>query len=176
MTVFKENHPFSSLSRQIDYFLWTSVILSCAVTSVALMNMGRLSLFIVPILFMITLTFTFTLLVLTSRDRKKSPEELKGTLAPTSSKVCIAICWILIALWSLSAFIIVIISLVMMKEFEVWERLAGYVELPLVVAEIFLLVVIVLKCKLQRRRTIIEPAKVDWVSTGINAPTQTGRA
>jgi len=167
MTVI-ENHPFSKLARQIDQYLWASVILTSAVACVSLMNMGRLSLFMAPVMFIITLAHNFTLLGLASRDRKKPSNALANTLAPTSSKINIIACWLLAALWSVVVFIIIIASVLIMgmNEFEGWERLAGYIELPMVVAEIFLLVVIAMKCKTQRRRTMIEPEHVDWQHFG----------
>jgi len=167
MTVI-ENHPFSKLARQIDQYLWTSVILTSAVAAVSLMNMGRLSLFMVPCMFMITLAHNFTLLGLSSRDRKRSSDKLNNTLAPTSTKANIVICWVLAGFWSLTVVIIIIMSVLIlgMNEFEDWERLAGYIELPMVVAEIFLLVVIGKKCSTQRKNTIIQPAHVDWQHFG----------
>jgi len=168
MTVI-ENHPFSKLARQIDQYLWASVILTSAIAAVSLMNMGRLSLFMAPIMFLITLAHNFTLLGLSSRDRKKSTDKLNNTLAPTSSKANILICWILAGLWFITVLIIIITSVIIMgmkNQFEDWERLAGYIELPIVVAEIFLLVVIANKCKKQRKNTIIQPAHVDWQHFG----------
>jgi len=167
MTVI-ENHPFSKLARQIDQYLWTSVILTSAVAAVSLMNMGRLSLFVAPCMFMITLAHNFTLLGLASRDRKRSSDKLTNTLAPSSTKANIVICWILAGFWSLTVIIIIIMSVIIMgmNEFEDWERLAGYIELPLVVAEIFLLVVIAKKCSKQRKNTIIQPVPVDWQHYG----------
>jgi len=159
-----ENHPFSKLARQIDQYLWASVILTSAVAAVSLMNMGRLSMFVAPCMFMITLAHNFTLLGLASRDRKKPSDKLNNTLAPTSTKANIVICWVLVGFWSLTVVIIIIMSVIIMgmNEFEDWERLAGYIELPMVVAEIFLLVVIARKCLKQRKNTIILPEHVDW--------------
>jgi len=167
MTVI-ENHPFSKLARQIDQYLWTSVILTSAVAAVSLMNMGRLSLFIAPCMFMITLAHNFTLLGLSSRDRKKSSDKLNNTLVPTSTKANIVICWVLAGFWSLTVVVIIIMSVIIMgmNEFEDWERLAGYIELPLVMAEIFLLVVIARKCSKQRATSLIQPAHVDWQHFG----------
>jgi hypothetical protein len=163
-----ENHPFSKLARQIDQYLWASVILTSAVAAVSLMNMGRLSMFVAPCMFMITLAHNFTLLGLASQDRKKSSDKLNNTLAPTSTKANIVICWVLVGLWSLTVVIIIIVSVIIMgmNEFEDWERLAGYIELPMVVAEIFLLVVIARKCVKQRKTSIIQPENVDWQHFG----------
>jgi len=54
----------------------------------------------------------------------------------------------------------------MTNAMEGWERLAGYIELPMAVAEIFILVVIAMKCSKQRKDTIIQPAHVDWQHFG----------
>ncbi|PPQ69225.1 hypothetical protein CVT25_006942 [Psilocybe cyanescens] len=163
-----ENHPFSKLARQIDQYLWASVILSSAVAAVSLINMGRLSLFVGPIMFMFTLAHNFTLLGLASRDRRKPSAELAGTLAPTASKLNIILCWALAALWSVVVLMIIIMSVLIMSmnQFEGWERLAGYIELPMVVAEVCLLVVIAMKCRTQRRRSMIQPERVDWSHVG----------
>ncbi|KAF8972514.1 hypothetical protein BDZ97DRAFT_838191 [Flammula alnicola] len=170
MTVI-ENNPFSALSRQIDQFLWASVILVSGVAAIALINMGRLSLFMGPIMFLLTLAHNFTLIGLISRDRKKSADQLAGTLAPTASKANIIICWILAALWAVVVLLIIVVSVLIMgmDEFEGWERLAGYMELPLVVAEICLLVVLATKCAKQRRNTIVQPANVNWQQFGPGA-------
>jgi len=168
MTV-TENHPFSKLARQIDQYLWASVILTSAVAATSLINMGRLSLFMAPVMFMITLAHNFTLLGLASRDRKKPTDKLANTLAPTASKANIIICWVLAGLWCLTVLIIIIMSVIisgMRDAFEGWERLAGYIELPMVVAEICMLVVIATKCSKQRKSTIIQPAHVDWQHFG----------
>jgi len=158
MTV-AENHPFSALSRQIDQFLWSSVILASAVAAVSLINMGRLSLFMVPSMFLITLAQHLIILRLTSRNRKKPTDALAGTLAPTATKANIILLWILVVVWIIVVFVIIIVSVLIMSmnDYEGWERLAGYIEIPLVVAEIALLITLALKCRKQRRRTMGVP-------------------
>jgi len=162
----KENHPFSALTGQIEKLLWASIILSVAVAAVSLVNMGRLSLFIAPISFMCTLSHHSILLGLIHRDRKKDPDALKDTLAPTSYKWSIILLWILILLWVIAVLAVVFVSVSIMStnEYEVWERLAGYLEIPFEVAEVCVLVVLALKCRKQRRKTLTEPS-VDWQST-----------
>ncbi|KIM39070.1 hypothetical protein M413DRAFT_447424 [Hebeloma cylindrosporum] len=160
-----ENHPFSALSRQIDQFLWASILLASAVTAISLINMGRLSVFTAPSMFLITVAHHIIFLRLASRDRKKPTHALEGTLAPTASKANIILLWILIAFWVIVVMIIIIVSVLVMSsmnQYEGWERLAGYLEIPFVVAEIALLIVLALKCRKQRRRTIVIPANVDW--------------
>jgi len=166
--VHTENHPFSALSHQIEQLLWASVILASFIAAVSLVNMGRLSLFIAPCMFLITLAQNLSLIGLISRDRKKSATELVNTLAPTASRLAVISFWVLAAFWTLSVVVIIIVSVLIMAmdQFEGWERLAGYIELPLVVAEICLLVVLAAKCAKQRRNTIIQPAPVDWQHFG----------
>jgi len=173
MTV-TENHPFSALSRQIDQFLWSSVILVSAIATISLMNMGRLSLFIAPSMFLITLTHHLVILRLASRDRKKPSDALVGTLAPTARKANIILLWLLVVLWIVVVLVIIIVSVLVMSmnDYEGWERLAGYIELPLVVAEVALLIILALKCRKQRRRTVVVPASVDWQHFGPGATTQ----
>jgi len=166
--VHTENNPFSALTLQIEQFLWASVILASFIAAVSLVNMGRLSLFIAPCMFLITLAQNLSLIGLVSRDRKKSPAQLENTLAPTASRLAIISFWVLAAFWVLAVVVIVIVSVLIMAmdQFEGWERLAGYIELPLVVAEICLLVILATKCAKQRRNTIIQPAPVDWQHFG----------
>jgi uncharacterized membrane protein len=173
MTV-TENHPFSALSRQIDQFLWSSVILISAIAAVSLVNMGRLSLFVAPSMFLITLAHHLVILRLASRDRKKPTNALAGTLAPTASKANIIILWFLVALWIIVVCVIIIVSVLIMSmnQYEGWERLAGYLEIPLVVAEIALLITLALKCRKQRRRTVVAPVSVDWQHFRPGATTQ----
>jgi hypothetical protein len=173
MTVI-ENHPFSALSRKIDQFLWASILLASAATAVSLMNMGRVSLFMVPSMFLVTVVHHIVFLRLSSRDRKKPTNALEGTLAPTASKANIILLWIIIASWIIVALVIIIVSAFIMSgsQYEGWERLAGYLELPFVVAEIALLVVLALKCRKQRRTTIVLPANVDWQHFGPTVTTQ----
>ncbi|PPQ98055.1 hypothetical protein CVT26_003282 [Gymnopilus dilepis] len=163
-----QNNPHSKLQRQIDQFLWTSVIFTSAVAAVSLMNMGRLSLFIVPCLFMITLAHNFTFLALASRDRRKSSDKLAGTLAPTASKLNIIFCWVLVGFWALTVLIIMITSVLIMGNgtMEGWEKLAGYFEVAMVVGEIVLMGIIAKKCMTQRKHTIIGPEHVDWQQYG----------
>jgi uncharacterized membrane protein len=158
-----ENHPFSALTGQIEQLLWASIICSAAVATIALINMGRLSLFIAPIAFIFTLTHHSVLLTLLNKDRKKEPDALKGTLAPTAHKASIILCWLLAGLWCLVIVIVIIISVIIMgmNDYEGWERFAAYLEIPFQVAEICLLVVLAFKCRKQRRRTFIQPS-VDW--------------
>ena len=162
----KENNPFSALAGQIEQFLWASILLSVAIAAVSLVNMGRLSLFIAPITFMFTLLHHSTLLGLIHRDRKRDPDTLKNTLAPTAFKSSIVLLWLLILLWVVAvlAVIFVSVSIMSMKDYEGWERFAGYLEIPFEVAEVCVLVVLALKCRKQRRNTLIEPS-VDWQST-----------
>jgi len=162
----KENNPFSALTGQIEQLLWASVILSAAVTAVSLVNMGRLSLFIAPFSFMFTLLHHSILLGLIHRDRKKDSDALKDTLAPTSYKSSIILLWILILLWVVAILVVVFVSvsIMSMNEYEGWERFAGYLEIPFEAAEVCVLVVLALKCRKQRRKTLIEPS-VDWKST-----------
>jgi magnesium-transporting ATPase (P-type) len=173
MTV-AENHPFSALSRQIDQFLWSSIILASAVVAVSLMNLGRLSLFTAPSIFLITLAHHLIILRLASRNRKKPTDALPGTLAPTASKANIILLWLLVLLWVIVVLIIIFVSvqIMSMNNYEGWERLAGYLEIPLVVAEIALLIILALKCKKQRQRTVVPPASVDWQHFGPGATTQ----
>jgi ABC-type sulfate transport system permease subunit len=169
-----ENHPFSALARQIDQFLWASILLASAVTAVSLINLGRVSLFMAPSMFLVTLTHHILFLRLASRDRKKSTNALEGTLAPTASKANIILLWLVIALWIIVGLIIIVVSAFIMSanNYEGWERLAGYLELPFVVAEIALLVALALKCRKQRRTTIVLSANVDWQRFGPAATTQ----
>lgn len=165
MTI-RENHPFSALTRQIEQMLWASIILSCAVAAISLVNMGRLSLFMAPILFVVTTTHHGVILGLLSRDRKRDQEHLKGTLAPTAQKATIIILWILPALWCIAVLTVCIVSVLIMamNQFEGWERFAGYLELPFMVAEIALLIVLAIKCRKQRKRTMTDPVVSDWQS------------
>ena len=173
MTV-AENHPFSALSRQIDQFLWASIILASATTAISLVNLGRLSLFMVPSMFLITAAHHLVFLRLMSRDRKKPSDTLVGTPAPTASKVNIILLWILIVVWMIAMLVIIIVSVhvVSTGHYEGWERFAGYLELPFVVAEIALLIVLALKCRKQRRRMIVPPANVDVQHFGPAVTTQ----
>lgn len=173
MTV-AENHPFSALSRQIDQFLRSSILLATAVTAVSLVNMGRISLFTAPSVFLFTILHHTVFLRLASRDRKKPTSTLEGTLAPTASKANIILLWIIIVLWIIVVLIIIVVSVMVMStnQYEGWERFAGYLELPFVVAEIALLIVLALKCRKQRRRTIVLPENVDWQHAVPAATTQ----
>lgn len=158
-----ENNPFSALTGQIEQLLWASIICSAAAATISLINMGRLSLFIAPIVFIFTLIHHSVLLSIMNKDRKKEPEALKGTLAPTASKASIILCWLLAALWCLVVVIVIIISVMIMamNDYEGWERFAACLEVPFQVAEVCLLVVLAFKCRKQRRRTFVQPS-VDW--------------
>ena len=162
----KENNPFSALTGQIQQLLWASILLSVAVAAVSLVNMGRLSLFIAPIAFMFTLLHHSILLRLIHRDKKKDPDALKDSLSPTSCKWSIVLLWLLILLWVIAilAVVFVSVSIMSMKDYEGWERFAGYLEIPFEVAEVSVLIVLAFKCRKQRRKTLIEPS-VDWQST-----------
>jgi len=68
--------------------------------------------------------------------------------------------------------VIIVVSVIIEagNSFESWERLAGFVELPTVVAEVALLVTIALKCRKQKKSSIVQPERVDWEHYGTNQP------
>jgi len=153
-----EHHPLSALTGQITQLLYASIILSAAVTAVSLVNLGRLSVFMAPIAFLLTVVHHSILLHLIRRARKNETETTKIALAPTSYKATLIACWILIVLWVVVVLAVVIISVMVVttNAYETWERLAGYLEIPFEVAEICVLVVLAFKCRKQRRRTLAE--------------------
>ena len=83
-------------------------------------------------------------------------EGMKIALAPTSYKASIITCWTLVLLWVVVVLAVVIISVMVVSTntYETWERLAGYFEILLEVAEICVLVVLAFKCGKQRSRTL----------------------
>jgi len=154
-----ENHPFSKRARHIDQWLWTSILLTVAITAVSLVNLGRISIFIGPSLFLITLTHHAVVLWLVSRDRQRSkinPDCLRNTTAPTATKANVFICWLFAFLWLLIVCIVLIVSVVVMHQehVEAWERFAGYAEIPLECAEIGVLGYIAIRCEQQRKETV----------------------
>jgi len=168
MTV-KDYHPESTLSGQITQLLYGSLILSTAVTAVSLVNLGRLSVFMAPIAFFLTIIHHSILLRLTRRARMNATET-KIALAPTSYKANIIASCILIFLWVVVVLAVVIISvMVVTNAYETWERLAGYLEIPFEVAEICVLIVLTFKCRKQRQRTLGELSvdRRDYSSTTV---------
>jgi len=171
-----ENHPFSALSHQIDLLLWGSVSLSLAISIASLLNLGRLSLLSAPILASLTAIHNGVLLVHTHRERLQSTAGAnpdldrdlnKDAVVKLTVPACtesIAFSWLLAALWVVVAGIIMVVEtlLAIMGEFEGWQMLVGYVELPLVGMEAALLVVLSLKCAKQRRVSIIKPETINW--------------
>jgi len=157
MTV-EEHHVLSALAGQITQLLYGSIILSASVAAVSLVNLGRLSVFMAPIAFFLTVVHHSILLYLIHRTRKNKTETTKIALAPTSYKASIIINWILIFLWVVVVLAVVIISVMVVTKdaYETWERLAGYLEIPFEVAEICVLMVLAFKCRKQRRRTLAE--------------------
>jgi len=153
-----EGHPLSALSEQITHLLYGSLVLSAAVTAVSLVNLGRLSVFMAPIAFILTVIHHSILLRLIRRARVNETETTKISLAPTSYKASIVACWVLIFLWVVVVLAVIIISVMVVttNTYETWERLAGYLEIPFEVAEICLLMVLAFKCRKQRRRTLGE--------------------
>jgi len=157
MTV-DEHHPLDALTGQITQLLYGSIVLSAAVAAVSLVNLGRLSVFMAPIAFFLTVFHHSILLYRIHRTRNNETETTKIALAPTSYKASIIACWILIFLWVIVVVAVVIISVMVVSTnaYETWERLAGYLEIPFEVAEICVLVVLAFKCRKQRRRTLAE--------------------
>jgi len=152
----KGNQTLSTLAGQIKDLLYASLFLSAILTTVSLVNLGRLSVFIAPIAFFLTSIHHSTLLYLLHRQRMDETETTKIKLAPTSYKASIVVCWILILLWIVVVLAVVFISVTVVSTYEAWERLAGYFEIPLEVVEACVLVVLAFKCKKQRRRTLAE--------------------
>jgi len=170
MTV-QEHQPSSTLTGQIKELLFISLLLSVAIAAVSLVNLGRLSVFIAPIAFFLTAIHHSILLHLVRRQRtnETETETSKVTLARTSYKANIIVCWILILLWVVVVLVVVIISVMVMsgEAYETWERLAGYFEIPLEVAEICVLVVLAFKCRKQRRRTLAELSADKRIPTAV---------
>jgi hypothetical protein len=175
-----ENHPFSALSHQIDLLLWGSVSFSLAISVASLLNLGRLSLLSAPILAFLTAIFNGVLLYRTHRERLQSSaganpdldrdlnRDAVVKLTVPARTESITLCWLLAALWVVVAGVIMVVEtlLAIMGQFEGWQMLVGYVELPLVGMEAALLVVLALKCKKQRRVSIIKPESINWGSMG----------
>jgi len=163
--------PDSVLSSQITQLLYGSLILSAAVAAVSLVNLGRLSVFMAPIAFFLTIIHHSILLRLTRRARMNATESAKITLAPTSYKANIIVCWIIIFLWIIVVLAVVIISVMVVSTnaYETWERLAGYLEIPFEVAEICVLMVLTFKCRKQRGKTLAELSvdRRDYSSTTV---------
>jgi len=178
-----ENHPFSALSHQIDLLLWGSISLSLAISVTSLLNLGRLSLLSAPILAFLTAVSNGVFLFHTHRERQRStaganPDLDRDLSNTTAVKVTlparresIALCWLLAALWAVVAGIIMVVEtlLAVMGQFEGWQMLVGYVELPLVGMEMALLAVLALKCAKQRRVSIIKPESINWGGMGAAA-------
>jgi len=178
-----ENHPFSALSHQIDLLLWGSISLSLAISVASLLNLGRLSLLSAPILALLTAASNGVLLFHTHRERlhssaganpdldrdlSRDTTATKDTLTVPARTASIALCWLLAALWVVVAGIIMVVEtlLAVMGQFEGWQMLVGYVELPLVGMEAALLVVLAVKCAKQRRVSIIKPESINWGGMG----------
>jgi hypothetical protein len=153
-----EHQSLSALAGQIKQLLIGSIILSAAVTALSLVNLGRLSVFMAPIAFLLTVIHHIILLHLLRRAQKDKSEATNVALAPTSCKTSIIACWILILVWIVVVLAVVIISVMVVSTngYETWERLAGYFEIPFEVAEICVLVVLAFKCRKQRRKTLAE--------------------
>ena len=173
MTMTVQDHQYMSvLSRQIKELLYVSLLLSAVIATLSFVNLGRLSVFMAPVAFFLTAIHHATILRLLRRepiDETKTESTKKVTLAPTSYKAGIFACWVLIVLWVVVVLSVVIISVMVVtaERYETWERLAGYFEIPLEVAEIALLVVLAFKCRKQRRKTLanMPEDKQDHAST-----------
>ena len=166
MTV-QDHQSMSVLSGQIRDLLYASLILSAVIALLSFVNLGRLSVFMAPIVFFLTAIHHATILRLLRREpidetepetetETETESNKKVTLAPTSYKAGIFACWVLIVLWVVVVLSVVIISVMVVttEAYETWERLAGYFEIPFEVAEICLLVVLAFKCRKQRRRAL----------------------
>jgi hypothetical protein len=179
-----ENHPFSALSHQIDLLLWGSISLSLAISVASLLNLGRLSLLSAPILAFLTAISNGIFLFYTHRERLRSTaganpdldrdlldRDAAAKLTVPARTESIALCWLLAALWVVVAGIIMAVEtlLAVMGQFEGWQMLVGYVELPLVGMEAALLGVLAMKCAKQRRVSVIKPESINWGGMGAGA-------
>lgn len=164
MPIRRENHPFSVLSQQIERLVCASLVLTAILAAAALLNTGRLSIFVVPALVIPTLAHGITLIVLASRDRHRTTAELKGTLAPSARRPALVAAWTLAALWAGAAVVIVVV--VAAARLDAWGRRGACLELPLALAEAVVLAMLAVKCGKQRRRTIVRPQSVDWRNFG----------
>ena len=164
MPIRRENHPFSALAQQIENLVCASLVLTSILAAAALLNTGRLSIFVVPALVIPTLIHGITLIILASRDRRRTAAELKGTLAPSARRPALVVAWGLSVLWVCAAAVIVVV--VAMAHLDTWGRRGACLELPLALAEAAVLAMLAVKCGKQRRRTIVRPQSVDWRNFG----------
>src|SRR5437016_2117526 len=96
-------HPESKLSRQVGHILWASVIVSTTAFAFSMVSFGWFSLLVLPATYGCSIIHNVTLLVLSAKERKKSPEARNGTLTATSKKASIICTWVLALLWTASA-------------------------------------------------------------------------
>jgi hypothetical protein len=159
MTV-QEHQPLPTLAGRIKELLYGSLLLSVAIAAISFVNLGRLSVFMAPVAFFLTAIHHLILLHLVRGNRMNETETgtTKTNLVATSYKASIITCWILVLLWVVVVLAVIIISVMVVSanQYETWERLAGYFEIPVEVAEICLLVALALKFRKQRRRTLAE--------------------
>ena len=103
MTTDTVSHPELKISRQVGHILWASVIVSTCAFAFSMVTFGSFSLWVLPAVYALSIAHNITLLVLSAKERKRSPEARNGTLTATSKKASIICTWILVPLWLAAA-------------------------------------------------------------------------
>ena len=152
-------HPEPKLSRQVGHILWISVIVSTVAFAFSMVTFGWYSLWVVPSAYAFSIAHNITLLVLSAKERKKSPKARNGTLTATSKKASIICTWILALLWTASAgMVLAFIIITSQQGFDGFEQpyfhIIPWFELFFAMIEVGVIGILGVKCVRERRQII----------------------
>ena len=162
------SHPELKISRQIGHILWVSVIVSTCAFAFSMATFGGLSLWLVPSAYCFSIAHNITLLVLSAKERKRSPEARNGTLKATSKKASIICTWILVPFWLAATIMLAIITIIVsQEEFNPpYYYIVPWIEFSFALLEIGVMGFLGVQCVRERRRIIGLDSTEKWYQLG----------
>lgn len=162
------SHPELKISRQVGHILWISVILSTSAFAFSMVTFGVFSLWVLPAVYGFSIAHDITLLVLSAKERKRSPEARHGALTATSKKASIICTWILVPCWLAAAVMVLALTIVFSQDkFDTpYHYIVPWIEFSFALLEVGVMGFLGVQCVCERRRIIGLGDTAKWYQLG----------
>ena len=163
------SHPELKISRQVGHILWISVIVSTFALTFSMVTLGQFSLWLVPAVYVFSIAHNITLLVLSAKERKRSPEARNGALTATSKKASIICTWILMPSWLAAAVMVLALTIVFSWEEQFlppYYHIVPWIEFSFALLEVGVMGFLGVQCVRERRRIIGLGNTTKWYQLG----------
>ena len=168
MTADTVSHPERKISRQVGHILWASVIVSTCAFAFSMVTFGSFSIWVLPAAYGLSIAHNITLLVLSAKERKRSPEALKGILTATSKKASIICTWLLVLLWLAAAGLGLSFTIIFSQDRfgDPYNYIVPWFESSFALLEVGVLAFLGVQCVRERRRIIGLGNTAKWYQLG----------